>query len=398
MLSKYIGEIAAVVLVILGAFSSIANAQVRLEQDAQGEVNAAVAEALNLSLYHVQRINISSGVSVDVATDVRVDFVLDGKPVQMLLSSHSVRSPDMMVYAVDQDGVRREVNAPPIRTYQGVLNGAEGARVAASVSAAGQLKAWIQVQGEIWALQPLSDVVSDLDSDLHVVYRISDILPSDWKCGTDETPFEHMLHGTSDVSNLNQFTQIAEIAFDADTEYYYQNGSSMSATISDIESIMNAVELIYLNESGIGYDIGRIIVRTGSDPYTTSNSSSLLSQFRGEWTTNQAGVRRDVAHLMTGKDLSGSVIGIAYLNGVCSFSSGYGVSQSKFTNNFASRVALTAHELGHNWSANHCNGRSDCAIMCSSIGGCTGVLNRFGVSTENAISYWANSVGCLSNI
>lgn len=392
MLKKYIRRTGCIALMALGTFSSIINAQTRLEQNIQAELDAAVTEALNLNLYSVQRI------AINATSDIRADLVLDGKPVQMSLSPHSVRSPNMVVYTVDKDGVRQEVKAPPIRTYQGMLSGVEGTKIAASVSEAGQVRAWIQMPDEIWAVQPLSDVAPGINPDLHVVYRTSDILPGDWKCGADEEPFEHMLHGVPGVLSPNLITLITEVAFDADTEFYNLNGSSVSATIADIESTMNAVELIYLNESDIGYDIGRIIVRTGADPYSSTSSGTLLTQFRSEWTTNQAGVPRDVAHLMTGKNLDGSIIGIAYLNGVCSFSSGYGVSQSRFSGNFASRVALTAHELGHNWSANHCNGQSDCSIMCSTLGGCTRVLDRFGVSSENAIASWANSVGCLSAI
>ncbi|WP_299947621.1 M12 family metallo-peptidase [uncultured Microbulbifer sp.] len=404
MLKRYIRKIGCAALMALCAFSSIIHAKTPLEQNVQAELEAAVADALNLNLnlnqYSVQRIttDVNPDARSGAVKDIHMDLTLDGRPVQMSLSPHSVRSPNLVVYTVDGDGVKHEFKAPPIRTYQGSLKGMKDAKVAASVTEGGQVRAWIQMPDEIWAVQPLSDATSGIAPDLHVVYRTSDILPGDWTCGADEEPFEHMLHGISNTLQQSLVTLEADVAFDADTEYYNLNGSSVSATIADIESTMNAVELIYLNETDIGYAIGRIIVRTGADPYSSTNPSGLLSQFRSEWRTNQAGVPRDVAHLMTGKNLAGSVIGIAYLNGVCSFNVGYGVSQSRFSGNFASRVALTAHELGHNWSANHCNGQGDCAIMCSGIGGCTGLLNRFGVSSENAITSWANSVGCLSTI
>ncbi|MEW5250292.1 M12 family metallo-peptidase [Microbulbifer sp. 2201CG32-9] len=391
-----------IALVTIGAFSSIAFAQAGLEQSVQAELEAAVSETLkvnlNLDQYSVQRIG--TEVSSDArsgAADLRVDLILDGRPVQMLLSPHSVRSPDLEVYTVDGNGVKRQVAAPPIRTYQGSLRGVKDASVAASLSETGQLKAWIQMSGEIWAVQPLSDAAANVGSNLHVVYRSSDILPGDWACGADEEPFTHFLHGgPGSVKQSRLVTRFADVAFDADTEFYNLNGSSVAATVSDIESVMNAVESIYLNETDIGYNIGQIIVRTGADPYSSTSPTGLLSQFRNEWLTTQAGVPRDTAHLMTGKNIDGNVIGIAYLSAVCNFNIGYGLSQSRFTSNFAARVALTAHELGHNWSANHCNGQSDCAIMCSGIGGCTGILNRFGVGSENAIISWANSVSCLN--
>lgn len=402
MLKASIRKLRYIALVALGALSSITIAQAGLEQSVQAELEAALAENLKLNLhlnqYSIQQI--ATEVSSDArsgAANISVDLKLDGRPVQMLLSPHSVRSPDMEVYTVDGNGIKRQVEAPSIRTYQGSLRGNKDARVAASLSETGQLKAWIQTSDEIWAVQPLSDAAASVGSNLHVVYPSSSILPGDWICGADEEPFEHILHGTPGSVKLSSLvTRFADVAFDADTEFFILNGSSVAATVADIESIMNAVESIYLNETDLGYNIGQIIVRTGPDPYFSTSPNGLLTEFRSEWIGNQAGIPRDVAHIMTGKNLDGNVIGIAFLNGVCNFSLGYGVSQSRFTGNFASRVALTAHELGHNWSANHCNGQGDCAIMCSGIGGCTGLLDRFGVGSENSIISWANSVSCLN--
>src|SRR5678815_6030140 len=87
----------------------------------------------------------------------------------------------------------------------------------------------------------------------------------------------------------------------------------------------------------------------------------------------------------TGKELDGSVIGIAQLSVICNKSSAYGLSQSKWTTSMLYRAGLTAHEIGHNWSATHCDGIGDCSIMCSGIGGCSGDVNNFGASEKNQI-------------
>jgi hypothetical protein len=188
----------------------------------------------------------------------------------------------------------------------------------------------------------------------------------------------------------------AEIAFDADFEFYQLNGSSVNNTVSDIEAVMNSVETIYMAQASISYIVTQIVVRSSpADPYTTSVPGSLLDQFRAYWNDQHYYVIRDVAHLMTGRDMEGTVIGIAWLSVTCtSPTAAYGLSQSRFTNNFSSRVALTAHELGHNWSAQHCNGDADCGIMCASLGGCTGSLTQFGTTPRNQIIAWRNSHNC----
>jgi hypothetical protein len=80
---------------------------------------------------------------------------------------------------------------------------------------------------------------------------------------------------------------------------------------------------------GITHKITTIIVRTSaSQPYTSTDPNTLLDQFRVQWTTNHGNVTRDIAHLFTGKELDGSVIGIAWLGVVCNSSYGYGLVQS----------------------------------------------------------------------
>jgi hypothetical protein len=168
--------------------------------------------------------------------------------------------------------------------------------------------------------------------------------------------------------------------------------------MSDIENVINAVEAIYDADVGVLYDITTILVRTAEqDPYTTSNPGSLLNQFQLHWTTSQDAVHRDIAHLFTGKNMVGSVIGIAQLSVICSQGNGFGLSESKWTGNFAFRTALTAHELGHNWSAGHCDGEGSCSIMCSGLGGCSGNISAFNTSSKNAINNKKNASGCLDD-
>ena len=69
-----------------------------------------------------------------------------------------------------------------------------------------------------------------------------------------------------------------------------------------------------------------------------------------EFTNNSLTTNReaDLKHLFTGKDLSGSVVGIAYIGGVCKRYS-YGLTQSYST----LTAKIFAHEIGHNLGASH---------------------------------------------
>ena len=62
---------------------------------------------------------------------------------------------------------------------------------------------------------------------------------------------------------------------------------------------MNGVDAIYQRDVTIQYRITTIIVRTATT-YTTTNMSTLLSQFRTRWNSQHGGVPRALAHLFTG--------------------------------------------------------------------------------------------------
>jgi hypothetical protein len=125
----------------------------------------------------------------------------------------------------------------------------------------------------------------------------------------------------------------------------------------------------------------------------------LLSQFQQRWTTTYAAIPRDVAHLLTGRNVgqaSGGTIGVAYLGSVCNLVFGYGLSQTRFSSNFALRVAVTAHEIGHNFNASHCDGQTGCAIMCSTAGGCSGSVNAFSATERAQIVAFRTAAPCLT--
>ena len=148
---------------------------------------------------------------------------------------------------------------------------------------------------------------------------------------------------------------IAELACDADFEYFSTWGSVANVE-ARINSVINAVNVQFERDVSITHAITTIIVRTAEpDPYTSSDAVTLLNQFRNHWQSNHTGVQRDIAQLFTGKQIDGGTIGIAWISAVCS-SYGYSMVESDFngTGSFACTTDLSAHELGHNWGADHC--------------------------------------------
>jgi hypothetical protein len=310
----------------------------------------------------------------------------------LALHPHTLRAPDARGWIDAGAAEPQEFELPPAATFAGTVVEWPGSIVAAAVVANG-LRVVIDpaaANEELCYLQPAADF-GGLSG--HVFYTASNVLPGPWVCGgaleapaSGGTPYSPRVCST-----------VAQIAFDADYAMYAGNGFSVAATVADIESIMIAVDLIYGRDVGIEHQSTGYVVRTTNpDGYTTTSPGGLLDQFRIRWGTSHAGIPRDMAHLMTGRELDGNVIGVAWVNVICNSGFGYGLSQALFTTDLAYRAALVAHEMGHNWSAGHCDGDADCSIMCSGIGGCANNVSLLSARSVTEITNARNAASCLS--
>ena len=380
-----------------------------------------------------QKLSLTASALADVrvvsATDTEriLETTIANEPITFYLMPYSARSEDFEVLVQDATGALRRLDAPPPpRTVRGTVVEWPGSYVVGSLRD-GQLTAHIRTanDGDLY-IEPLAGRVQGAQMTTHVAYRPADLIPLGYSCGVmDQGPRPHdeLAHLAPEIDAFDESaaprgrtTQATEISFDSDVQFYVANGSSVDATVDDIERVMVGVDAIYRSEVNISYVLNRIVVRTSEpDPYSSFDPSTLLGQFRDEWESTFDAQARDVAHLMTGRDLAGTVIGLAYLDGVCVRADlfndgGYALSQSRFSTDFARRVALTAHELGHNWSARHCSDDAhpvlgcsspefsydpDCNIMCACLGGCTGILDEFGSAASSEIINFRDGVDCL---
>jgi hypothetical protein len=281
------------------------------------------------------------------------------------LRPHSVRGAGYRVLVQQADGSLEPVAPGPVRTYRGTIIGAPGSTVAASIADDGlHVKIMLPNREVLW-LEPLAGVVPGAAHDEYALYRGDDVMSDEEGCGANGAEGGGADGGGGDGGGGDGGGEpagggggapvyVAELAADADFEYFQDHGS-VSAVESRINAIVNAVNIQYERDVAVRHVISAIVVRTAEpDPYTTTDPSGLAYAFRSHWQNNHADIQRDVAQLFTGKNLDGSTIGWAFYNGICG-SGGYGVAQSDWTTNFAGVTDLTAHELGHNWGSQHCS-------------------------------------------
>ncbi len=332
------------------------------------------------------------GVSQEVAVPLGEDTV------NLQLHRHSVRSNRYEIRVQLADGSYINVEPGPVRTVRGQVDGIAGSVVAGSVSDAG-LTAMIELpDGERWWIEPLATRIDGAAAEHHVIYNGRDVIPHGGSCATE-------VHGvglidddgpSADGGACPSEIRVAELACDADVEYFNRWGS-VSGVEDRINLVMGTVDVQYERDVLIRHDITTIIVRTAEpDPYSSFDPVGLLYQFRNYWLSNHQNVQRDVAQLFTGRNINGGVIGIAFNIGVMCSNQAYCLVQSDFNNNFQSATDLSAHELGHLWNGIHCSCQSPPYTMYFSLTS----ANRFHPShTIPRISAYRNAINnaCLSD-
>jgi hypothetical protein len=309
-----------------------------------------------LKKYDLVRINLNKAIN-DIRQTHRLNINASNKTFNIVnLTPHNLLNSER--YLAEETvghGLRIPVSRIPVNTFRGKLAGEAGSEVRLTAGNDKIEGTIITSSREVYHFEPAENFNSGISSSDIVVYNAEDVnLDALGECGLT---LAGRLDEVSDFLNLPATseavtTREVELATEADYEYVQAAGGSAQAN-SLITSIINQIEGIYINELGLSFKIVyQHTWATNDDPYTSTNPSTILSEFRSHWNSNFTGIARDLTHMWTGKDMDGSVIGIATVGVVCRApSSSYGVSQ-RLTGQVA-RVGVTAHEIGHNFSAGH---------------------------------------------
>ena len=169
---------------------------------------------------------------------------------------------------------------------------------------------------------------------------------------------------TDKVSDGNggELCLIAELELAFDQEYQAAVGANAAGVAT---SIINVVDGYYRNNLNISFEtLTRTMLTNDNDVFTNSTAAgTLLDDIKNlkeadgiAFLTNP----NALFHFVTGRDFDGSTAGIAWLGQNCA--KGFATGTSQLLGSSNSQVALTAaviaHELGHNFGANHDNQNS----------------------------------------
>ena len=275
---------------------------------------------------------------------------------------------------------QRKAELARYRLLRGTLDGAPGSWVRLTESPGG-------VEGAIWDGSDLYTVTRydhiapyltnplDAAPGQTVVYRLSDsrdVLPRDF-CALEEGA-----HASKASNGLEQYqavmreiqggtvapslTRQIEISLIADTDFQV---AEMDDPTGAMLARLNIVEGIFSEQVGLlilATDLR--LIPANADPFTATKGATLLEQL-GTFRAATPEVRaRGLAHLLTGKDLDGTTAGIAYVGTVCDVDRGASLSSRSFGTTIS--ALIMAHELGHNFGAEH---DGEAGSSCAGVGG-----------------------------
>ncbi|MFL6282009.1 MAG: Calx-beta domain-containing protein [Pyrinomonadaceae bacterium] len=324
-----------------------------------------------------------------------------------------IRTADYRAVAVGSDGRAIELARTPARWLKGKVEGLEDSR-ARFVLDEGSFEGIIVTPDETYFVEPAADFSKAAARGDFVFYAASGVKPTadGGVCGTtlaERVGAEAVRRGGAQTlqSAKGPGTDAAfapkpqaDVATESDFEFtqsFAANPNNVGqaeadAANNDILDILVGVDAIYDAQTGIRI---RVVFQrawtANNDPYTLTAASPALAEFRSSYEASPpAGLPdHDLVHMFTGKDLDSSIIGIAYTSVVCSISDyAYGISQSKWNGGSSgvmiSRVALTSHEIGHNFSASHPNQENPVPASCDGV---ANIMNSFIQTTSNFCQY-----------
>jgi hypothetical protein len=301
---------------------------------------------------------------------MELNFSALGRDFSLKLEAHDPYAPGAMVRWVDDAGV---VDEPATRGifFRGRVEGDADSWVRVTLRGEA-LAGVIATSDEIYFLEPAGRFLGPAAASDTLAYRLSDVDTTalDTACGAIELPSYQRKgkgprFGLRDMLGEDTATvaaaglKRATIGLIADYEYF-SKASHGATSAADMAEILNSVDGIYQSELGVTLQVGPTVVfTTSSDPFSATTMNSLLSQVGTYKDSNdnspgQALYGSDLAHMFTGRNLDGTVIGIAYIGTLCNSGAGVGVDED-FSATLSLMTLLLAHEMGHNFGAPHDN-------------------------------------------
>ncbi|MEO6326425.1 MAG: M12 family metallo-peptidase [Thermoanaerobaculia bacterium] len=292
-----------------------------------------------------------------------------GRRAEVSLTRHDVYAADARIFRVD-GGTLTELPKSRLHFFWGTVAGDEATRVVVILDP--DRKTFHGLAETEAGLQELRAETGD-EGARHVLGEAQSFLSPEqqaerrWSCGEDQVPYDpavdaaprQTLAGVAPLAITSLHTAV--IAVDTDNELMAFYGDNTTNATNYIASLFASMSLMYERDLLVRLVQGTTFLRvtTTPDPYALGTNGGAgianLNEFTNYWATNNGGITRALAMMLSGKQSSGfSASGIAWLDGLCNSSStGYSYSQVFKPGNLTGDTYVVGHEVGHNFGSPH---------------------------------------------
>lgn len=256
-----------------------------------------------------------------------------------------------------------------LQLYQGTLDGAAGSWV--RLARKGAVLHGMMWDGEqLYAIEPASEVIDALappaptDTSETLVFRLADVVvdAATTACATEgssasgkaDAEYSALMHELKNAPLSMQAagaTRRLDISALGDARFLQRYGNEQDARDA-ILTRLNNVDGIFSSQLAIEIRVGTLTVHTATtDPLSADTSPNGLLRELGKLRKRSPELNsQGLTHLFTNRDLDGTTIGIAYLDSLCQTEHAVGLTESR---NVWLDSLVTAHEIGHNFGADH---------------------------------------------
>lgn len=282
------------------------------------------------------------------AADTTITLTHQGRTITVRLTPFVLRAPSFQVLLQQANGTLVPQTVQAERSFVGTVDGDTGAVASAIRASDGTLRGQVTFdRGGTWYFD--GTAVSDRGL----------TPPSAYHYPNAESASRNVTVGPGQAGAT---TYRWDIAYDVDTSWFVNAGSSVAKTLDVVE--LSTVSLVnsYLTNAKLRPAVGRVVIRGSAavSPYTSQigPSGSPLGTTRTEWMTKQGTMTWDDVALLYVAQEGGPTGGVAFLNTV---TGDYGVSANEGA---GAQRPILRHELGHTWGAgdNHTNGPEGATI------------------------------------
>jgi hypothetical protein len=363
-----------------------------------GAMSAGAAEH-ELRVLHHQAIQMSS--RPDVGSSERLSFNAYGRRFDLSVAPN--------------ERIRRAITArsSPTMPLEGTVEGVPGSWVRITRSPSGW-RGMLYDGQELYAIEAAQDIAGSTEEALTVsgsapvIYRLADaLLPPDEvlsceivQADADPPTAASAFQSISSELHIQaaQLAAMKQVRIGVIADFEFANLMSTGGSPEDvIVARMNIVDGIFSSQLGVKISLApSTIFTSSSDPFTKSRASDLLNEVRSYRRNSTTQLALGLTHLMTGRDLDGDTVGIAFIGSVCQGSSASSLSEGRRSSTTAALIA--AHEIGHNFNAPHDGETGACAstpqtfLMAPRLNG----SNQFSACSIAQMTPTVNNASCLS--